>query len=81
MRILSSCPQITRPYLGRLVLTASNEIAPIGGHLNIGDNFTVCVLVQNYFLSSLRVIESELARFVASYNVFIAVCEDNHGGF
>ena len=72
MRILSSCPQTISPYLGRFVLTACDEIAPIGGHLNIGDNFAMCVLVQNHFLSSLRVIESELAGFVTSYNMLIA---------
>ena len=81
MRILSSCPQTIPPYLGRFVLTASNEIAPIGGHLNIGDDLAVCVLVQNYFVSSPRVIESELAGFVTSNNVLIVVCEDDHGGF
>jgi len=81
MRVLSSCPHTIPPYLGRLVLTACDEIAPIGGHLNIGDNFTVCVLVCNHFLSTLRVIESELARFVTSYDVVIAMCEDDHGGF
>ena len=81
MRILSSYPHDYPPYLGRFVLTTCDEIAPIGGHLNIGDNFTVCVLVQNHFLSSLRVIESELAGFVTSYNMLIARCEDDHGGF
>jgi hypothetical protein len=81
MRILSSCPYTISTYLGRLVLAARDEIAPIGGHLNIGDNFAVCVLVQSHFLSTLRVIESELAGFVTSYNVLIAVCEDDHSGF
>ena len=80
MRILSNCPYTIRTYLGRLVLTTRDEIAPIGGHLNISDNFAVCMLVRNYFLSSLRMIETELAGLVSSNNVFIAVCKDNHGG-
>ena len=81
MRILSSFRYTIPTYLGRLVLTARDEIAPIGNHLNIGDDLTVCVLVRSHFLSSPRMVKSELAGFVTSYNVLIAVCEDDHGSF
>lgn len=81
MSILSSYPYTIPTYLGRFVLTARDEIAPVGGHLDIGDNLAVCVLVRNHFLSALRVIESEMAGFVAGYNMLIAMCEDDHSGF